>query len=337
MRILDRVFYVAELSANHLGSLERAIRLIESAGVSGASAVKFQTYKPETMTLKDMKSTVSEDHSLWGGQNLFDLYESAMTPWEWHSELFKRARDLNLIAFSSPFDRSAVDFLEQLDCPIYKIASLETSDTDLISYAAETGKPMIISTGASSLEEIAQAVEAARSVIENLTLLVCTSSYPADARDAHILRIQTLKKEFGVKVGLSDHTLGVGVSIAGISLGATVIEKHLTIKRSDGGHDAAFSLEPDEFKLLVEEGNKAHLALGSPEWSIQESEAESRRLRRSLFIAKPVRKGEIATRENIKALRPNTGGPISDLTKLLGRRFKEDYEMGEPASIYCME
>lgn len=329
--------YVAEISANHLGSLSRAHNLIEAASKAGANFVKLQTYTPESMTLDLSRFSVSTDHKLWGGINLFQLYKEAMTPWEWHKELFEHAKELDLGIFSSPFDHLAVDFLESLGCPIYKIASLESGDTELISYAASKNKPIIISTGATTLEEIDLAVAAAEKVRNCLTLLVCTSSYPAVAKDAHIKRISTLRDRFNVDIGLSDHTLGIGVCLAAISLGATVIEKHLTIKRSDGGHDAAFSLEPDEFKLLVEEGNKAYLALGSPEWSIQESEAESRRLRRSLFIAKPVRRGEIATRENVKALRPNTGGPISDLTKLLGRRFKEDYEMGAPASIDCME
>ena len=220
---------------------------------------------------------------------------------------------------------------------MYKIASLETGDVDLISYVASKGKPMIISTGASTLDEIEAAVDAAEKVRDKLTLLVCTSSYPAEAADAHVNRILTLREKFGVDVGISDHTLGIGVSVAAIALGATVIEKHLTIKRSDGGHDAAFSLEPDEFKLLVDEGNKTHAALGNPEWSIQTSEAESRRLRRSLYISKPVKKGEIASRENIRALRPNTGGPISDLSQMLGKRFKSDFTAGEAATINCVE
>jgi N-acetylneuraminate synthase len=285
------------------------------------------------MTLNLSKFRVSSDHNLWGGVNLYQLYEEAMTPWEWHKELFQHASELGIEAFSSPFDRGAVDFLEGLNCPIYKIASLETGDIDLITYAASTGKRMIISTGASTLEEIERAVEAAELVRDKLTLLVCTSSYPADPADAHVNRITTLREKFNVDIGLSDHTLGIGVSVAAIALGATVIEKHLTNQRSDGGHDAAFSLEPDEFKLLVEEGNKAHAALGNPAWSIQVSEAESRRLRRSLYITQPVKKGEIASRENVKALRPNTGGPISDLSQILGRRFKQDLKTGDAATV----
>ena len=328
---------MAEISANHLGSLSRAHLLVEAASRAGANSVKLQTYKAETMTLNLSKFRVSSDHNLWGGVNLYQLYEEAMTPWEWHKELFQHASELGIEAFSSPFDRDAVDFLEGLNCPIYKIASLETGDVDLISYAASTGKRMIISTGASTLEEIERAVEAAELVRDKLTLLVCTSSYPAEPADAHVNRITTLREKFNVDVGLSDHTLGIGVSVAAIALGATVIEKHLTIKRSDGGHDAAFSLEPEEFKLLVEEGNRARAALGSSEWSIQGSEAESRRLRRSLYIVKSVKKGEIATRENVKALRPNTGGPISDLQQILGKRFKSHLNAGDAATIDCME
>ena len=330
-------FFVAEISANHRGSLEIAHNLLELASKAGADAIKLQTYKPETMTLDIEEFSITTDHQLWGGITLFQLYAEAMTPWEWHKELFEHANELGMQAFSSPFDHSAVDFLEELNCPVYKIASMETGDVDLISYVASKGKPMIISTGASTLEEIEAAVMAAERVRDKLTLLVCTSSYPAEAADAHVNRILTLREKFGVDVGLSDHTLGIGVSVAAIAFGATVIEKHLTIKRSDGGHDAAFSLEPDEFKLLVDEGNKAHAALGNPEWSIQTSEAESRRLRRSLYVSKPVKKGEIASRENVRALRPNTGGPIGDLKLMLGKRFKKDYKPGDSATTDCVE
>lgn len=333
---MKRPVFVAEISANHLGSLSRAHDLIEAAAYAGADAVKLQTYTPESMTLDIPRFSVSKDHLLWGGISLFELYKEAMTPWEWHDELFEHARKLGLEAFSSPFDNAAVDFLEKLGCPIYKIASLETGDVDLISYAASKGKRMIISTGASTLVEIQEAVDAAKNVRDQLTLLVCTSSYPAKAEHAHVRRLVNLREKFGVEVGLSDHTLGIGVSLAAITLGATVIEKHLTLKRSDGGHDAAFSLEPDEFRLLVNEGHNAYLALGKQEWSIQESEAESRLLRRSLYIAKNVKKGEIATRDNIKALRPNSGGPIFDLEKIIGKKFRNDYNSGDAATFDCV-
>jgi len=333
---MKRPVFVAEISANHLGSLSRAHDLIEAAAYAGADAVKLQTYTPESMTLDIPRFSVSKDHLLWGGISLFELYKEAMTPWEWHDELFEHARKLGLEAFSSPFDNAAVDFLEKLGCPIYKIASLETGDVDLISYAASKGKRIIISTGASTLVEIQEAVDAAKNVRDQLTLLVCTSSYPAKAEHAHVRRLINLREKFGVEVGLSDHTLGIGVSLAAITLGATVIEKHLTLKRSDRGHDAAFSLEPDEFRLLVNEGHNAYLALGKQEWSIQESEAESRLLRRSLYIAKNVKKGEIATRDNIKALRPNSGGPIFDLEKIIGKKFRNDYNSGDAATLDCV-
>lgn len=333
----NKPFFVAELSANHNGSLERALELVSAASESGADAVKLQTYTPDTMTIDLDKFKVSSDHQLWGGLSLYSLYREAMTPWGWHEEIFDYAQTLGIVCFSTPFDNSAVDFLEKLDCPMYKIASLETGDIDLISYAASKGKPMIISTGASTLEEIDLAVKAASCIRSQLTLLVCTSSYPAQAEDAHIKRILTLRERFKIDVGISDHTLGIGVSIAAISLGANVIERHLTLNREDGGHDAAFSLEPHEFKLLVEEGTKAHISLGNSEWSIQDSEAESRRLRRSLYISRDVKKGELATRENIKALRPNMGGPISALPEIIGKRFVKDLDAGESATTSIVQ
>lgn len=331
-------YFVAEVSANHNQDFNRAMKLVESAANSGADAVKFQTYKPETMTLPKDDFSVSFGHELWGGMNLFDLYASAMTPWEWHRDLFDYAQSLGLTPFSSPFDRSAVDFLETLDCGIYKVASLETSDLDLIEYIANTNKPMIISTGVSTLIEIEKAVNAAiNGGCSNLQLLVCTSSYPAVVEDSHVKRITTLKEHFAVDVGLSDHTLGIGASLAAIALGARTIEKHLTISRSDGGFDSQFSMEPAEFKTLVTEGHAVAKSLGSSEWVIQASENESRRLRRSLYIAENVKSGEIATRDNIKALRPNFGGTIEDLPKILGKRFKNDYLVGSPATIDCVE
>ncbi len=334
----DKVFFIAEVSANHNQRFDRAVKLIDAAADSGATAVKFQTYKPETMTLPKAEFSVSSDHTLWSGVNLFDLYQKAMTPWEWHEELFEYARGRSLVPFSSPFDRSAVDFLEGLDCPIYKIASLETSDLDLIEYVASTGKPMIISTGATTLDEIAQAVEVASlSGCKELQLLVCTSSYPAHPKDSHVRRIVKLREKFGVPVGLSDHTLGLGASLAAITLGARTIEKHITLSRADGGYDSSFSLEPHEFRSLVDEGEAVVESLGSEEWSIQEAEAESRRLRRSLFITKNVQRGDIATRENIKALRPNAGGRIGDISRILGKPFKDNYTSGTAATVECVE
>ena len=328
---LKSPFFIAEISANHLGSFSRAKDLVIAAAGAGATAVKFQTYTADTMTLNIDSLRISKDHELWGGRTLYELYEEAHTPWDWHSELFELCRSLNVIPFSSPFDLTAVNFLETLKCPIYKIASLETSDHALIKKVAETGKPMIISTGATTWEEIKDLVELIKKTGNtNLTLLVCTSSYPANPVDSHINRIATLKKFFGVEVGISDHTLGIGVSLAAIGMGAKVIEKHLTLKRSDGGPDAAFSLEPNEFKSLVEEGTRAFSSLGHSEWSIQKSEKESRRLRRSLYITNDVKAGEKITVSNLRAIRPGEGCSPKFLQELLGRKFKKDFERGTP-------
>ena len=327
-------FFIAEISANHLGSIDRAKLLIESAAEAGASAVKFQTYTPDTMTLDLNSFRVSDDHDLWGGQSLYNLYKEAYTPWEWHKELFDFCKDLSVIPFSTPFDLTAVDFLETLEVEMYKIASLETSDHALIKKVSETGKPIIISTGATEWQEIEEFVEVVQKTgNKNLTLLLCTSSYPADPIDSHINRLKLLKKQFDVSVGLSDHTLGIGVSIAAIAFGATVIEKHLTLNRNDGGLDSAFSLEPKEFKALVEEGNKAFVSIGNPEWQITESEKESRRLRRSLYIVKNVKRGDLITSDNLRAIRPGAGCSPKYLSNLLGKFFAEDYSLGTPMEL----
>lgn len=330
------VNYIAEVSANHLGSLKRAREIVKSAAEAGATSVKFQTYKPETMTLNVNRPEfrVSREHELWGGRSLFSLYAEASTPWEWHEELFELCRNLGVVPFSSPFDLTAIELLESLNAPLYKIASLETGDHELIRAVAETGKPLIVSTGATELieiEELVKVVEKAGN--RDLTLLVCTSSYPSNPADVNLLRMQTLREKFGVKVGLSDHTLGIGVSIAAIALGATAIEKHLTLKRSDGGADGAFSMEAIEFKALVREGNSAFLALGEKTWRIQDSEFESRRLRRSLYIVQDVEVGELVTRENVKAIRPNGGCPPKFIGEVLGKRFKENQSIGTPLHL----
>lgn len=325
--------FIAEVSANHLGSLERALKIIEAAASAGATAVKFQTYTASTMTLNTEKFAVSEDHALWGGRRLFELYEEAFTPWEWHSEMFEYCRKLGVIPFSSPFDLTAVEFLESLDAPMYKIASLETGDHRLINAVAKTGKPLFISTGATEwneIEELVKVVEKAGN--KDLTLLVCTSSYPSEPADAHLRRIQTLKNRFGVKVGLSDHTLGIGVSIAAIALGATAIEKHLTLRRSDGGADGAFSMEPEEFAMLVKEGASAALALGKSDWGLQESEKESRRLRRTLYIVKDVEVGEVVSHENVRAIRPGGGCAPKLIEGMLGMKFARSLKAGTPMS-----
>lgn len=328
------VLFIAEISANHLGSLDRARNLVREAARVGATAVKFQTYTADTMTLNIDEFSVSNDHELWGGKRLYDLYKEAHTPWEWHAELFELSRELGLIPFSSPFDLSAVEFLESLNCPIYKIASLETGDHALIRAVAKTGKPLIISTGATEWDEIEDLVNVVKDTgNENLTLLVCTSSYPAMAADAHLRRMLEIREKLNVKVGVSDHTLGIGVSLAAVGLGAVAIEKHLTLNRSDGGADSAFSMEPDEFQRLVSEGNDAYLSLGKREWSIQDSERESRRLRRSLYIVKDVKAGELLTTENVRAIRPGEGCSPKYLEQLLGKRFSADAKMGTPLRV----
>jgi pseudaminic acid synthase len=333
VKLSDGVLFIAEVSANHLGSFERAKEIVIAAANAGANAVKFQTYTADTMTLDIDSFKVSDDHELWGGRRLYSLYEEAHTPWEWHSELFELCRSLKVLPFSSPFDLTAVEFLESLGAPMYKIASLETGDLRLINAVAKTGKPLIVSTGATQLDEIEDVVKVVEKTgNKDLTLLVCTSSYPSDPADAHLRRIETLKNRFGVKVGLSDHTLGIGVSIAAVALGATAIEKHITLRRSDGGADGAFSMEPEEFAVLVKEGNSAAIALGKSDWSMQESEKESRRLRRSLYVVKDVVAGEVVTHENVRAIRPGGGCSPKLLEEMLGMRFVCDLIAGTPMS-----
>ena len=330
---MESVNYVAELSANHNNSLERAHVIIDAVADAGGSSIKLQTYKPETMTLKldRPEFKVASDNSLWGGRNLFDLYSEAMTPWEWHAELFDHARNRGLTPFSSPFDSSAVDFLESLGCPIYKIASFEIVDTELVAHAAATGKPMIISTGMATLREIAVAVEAAeKGGCEDITLLKATSAYPADAAHANLSTMRALRDSFGWPVGISDHTPGIGVAVAAAALGATVIEKHVTLKRADGGVDSAFSLEPEEFGQLVIESTRAREAIGEISFGPSDGDKESLRFRRSFILTQDVLEGDLLTRENSKALRPGVGLPIAMFAMLEGLAFTSNYREGDP-------
>lgn len=334
----DRPLFIAEISGNHNGSLNRALDLVKAAAEAGADAVKFQTYTASTMTLDLPQFSVSNDHPLWGGRTLYSLYEQAHTPWEWHEELFNLCRKLNVLPFSSPFDLSAVEFLEKLDAPMYKIASLETSDLRLIKSVANTGKPLIISTGATQWEEIEEVVETVNATgNDNLTLLLCTSSYPAEPKDAHVRRMQKLRDSFNVKVGISDHTLGLGVSIAAIARGATVVEKHFTLSRDDEGADSAFSMEPSEFSSLVKEGLAAFESLGNEEWSMQPSEMESRRLRRSLFIAENVRAGEMVSFQNVRSIRPGHGLNAKYQESIQGMVFNGDFVVGTPLSLDMLD
>jgi N-acetylneuraminate synthase len=334
----QKINFIAEISGNHMGSKKRALELIDAAAAAGATSVKFQTYTAETMTLDIDDFSVDAEHELWGGRTLYSLYEEAHTPWEWHEELFNRCRERKVIPFSSPFDVSAVEFLEKLNAPMYKIASLETSDLTLITAVANTGKPLIVSTGATMWDEIEDLVSVIKkSGNEDLTLLVCTSAYPGKAVDAHINRMKTLKDRFKVKVGLSDHTPGIGVSIAAIALGASAIEKHITLRRADGGADGAFSMEPSEFASLVQEGHSANEALGNSIWSIQDSEKESRRLRRSLYVVQDVKVGDLVTPENLRAIRPGAGASPKYYEEFIGKKYTKDCKRGTPMSKELLE
>lgn len=326
-------FVIAEMSGNHNQSLERALEIVEAAAWSGAHALKLQTYTADTMTLNiaDSKFCINDPGSLWKGTTLYQLYQQAYTPWEWHKPIFDRCRELGLIAFSTPFDETAVDFLEELDVPCYKIASFENTDLPLIKKAAGTGKPIIISTGMASAAELDQTVCAAREAGgKDIILLKCTSSYPASPENSNLLTIPHMRQLFDVEVGVSDHTLGIGVAVASVALGATVIEKHFTLDRSDGGVDSAFSLEPQEMKLLVEDSNRAWQALGRVAYGTSETEKASLKFRRSLFIVKDMEAGDTFTRENVRAIRPGYGLSPQYYEIVIGKRINRTAEAGTP-------
>jgi pseudaminic acid synthase len=326
-------FLIAELSGNHNQSLDRALALVDAAASAGAHGLKLQTYTADTMTLDiaDGAFRIDDPTSLWHGRSLYDLYHEAHTPWEWHAEIFDRARAYGMIPFSTPFDHTAVDFLETLDAPLYKIASFEVTDTPLIRRVAETGKPLLISTGMASIEEIRLAVDAAHSAGNNqIVLLKCTSSYPAPASDLNLLTIPAMRERFGCLVGLSDHTRDNVSSIVSIALGATVIEKHMTLDRSEGGVDSAFSLEPDEFATLVQESEVAWTARGQVHFGVSAAEEGSLQFRRSLYCVRDIAQGEQFTSENIRAIRPGFGLPPSDLNAVLGKQAATNVISGTP-------
>jgi len=327
---------VAELSANHNNSIKTALETIRAFADSGASAIKLQTYKPETMTLNldYPEFKVSESNSLWGGRTLFDLYQEAMTPWDWHEELFLECKRAGIFAFSTPFDNTAVDFLETLDCPLYKIASFEVVDVRLIEYVASTGKPMIISTGMASLAEIDQAVAAAKKGgCMDITLLKTTSAYPASPKNSNLRTMPILGQLFGTKFGISDHTLGIGASLAAVALGASVIEKHVTLTRSAGGVDSTFSMEPDEFKSLVNEAETVQDSLGIVHFGPTEGDMASLAFRRTLYLTRDVRAGESISDENSRAVRPGHGMAIANYELVLGLKFVKDFPIGTPVSM----
>ena len=328
-------FIIAEMSGNHNKSFERAKKLIESAANSGAHAIKFQTYTAETMTLdiSDGDFLISDNNSLWCGRNLYDLYDEAHTPWDWHEELFSYAKQLGMIPFSSPFDKTSVDFLEGLDVPCYKVASFECTDLPLVSYIASKGKPMIISTGMASVAEIGETVKTAKdNGCNDIILLKCTSTYPASPKNTNILTIPHLRGLFECEVGLSDHTMGIGASVASVALGATVIEKHFTIKRADGGVDSSFSMEPHELESLVIETERAHQSLGKIKYGPLNDEAKSLVFRRSIYITKDIKAGEILNHENIRVIRPGYGIEPKYLDLVIGRPVKIDAKKGTALS-----
>ncbi|MCJ8219778.1 pseudaminic acid synthase [Aeromonas veronii] len=324
-------YVIAELSANHNGNLDRALAIMTAAKAAGASAVKLQTYRPDTITLKSDRPEFQIHGGLWDGHSLYDLYEWAHTPWEWHQALFAKGRELGLTVFSSPFDFSAVDLLESLDCPAYKIASFELVDLPLIRYAAQTGKPLIMSTGMANEAEIAAAVEMAlKHGNGQLALLHCVSGYPAPAAEYNLRAIPMLRERFGIEVGLSDHTLGAATAIAATTLGATLIEKHFTLARADGGPDCAFSMEPAELTELVTSVNTAHAALGVADYQLTASEQGNRAFRRSLYLVKEMAAGEVLTAEHIKSVRPALGLPPADYDRLIGKRVNRDMAANQP-------
>ena len=328
-------FVIAEMSGNHNRSLDRALAIVDAAGDAGAHALKLQTYTPDTMTIDVATGEfrIGDPGSLWTGRTLYDLYKEAYTPWEWHRPIFDRARQRGLIAFSTPFDASAVDFLESVGAPCYKIASFENTDLPLIRRVAATRKPVILSTGMATVAELDETVRTLRDAgCDEFVLLKCTSTYPATPESTNLLTIPHLRELFDCEVGLSDHTMGVGVAVASVALGATVIEKHFTLSRAEGGVDSAFSLEPAELAQLVVETERAWQALGRVQYGASGEERKSLQYRRSLYVVKDLAAGEVLTSENVRAIRPGLGLAPKHLAQVLGRRVTRDVARGTPLS-----
>ncbi|MEM7102975.1 MAG: pseudaminic acid synthase [Bacteroidota bacterium] len=329
-------FIIAEMSGNHNHDLDRAFAIVDAAAEAGVHALKLQTYTADTITFNSTNPEFLIDNpkSLWYGKNLYELYQEAYTPWEWHGPIFERARSQGLVVFSSPFDETAVDFLEDLDAPAYKVASFENVHVPLLRKIAETGKPVIVSTGASTLADIELAVSTLReSGCKNYVLLKCTSSYPATPENTNILTIPDLAERFDCIAGLSDHTLGIGVALASVSLGARVIEKHITMSRAEGGVDAAFSMEPHEFKSLVEESNRAFEALGNVFYGVTEAEKESLKHKRSIYVVKDVMPGDLISPVNIKVIRPANGLPPVMFDQVIGKQFIKPVKAGTALTL----
>jgi pseudaminic acid synthase len=326
-------FVIAEMSGNHNGSLDRALAMVDAAAAAGAHALKLQTYTADTMTLNIDRDEffIADESSLWKGNSLYKLYELAHTPWAWHATIFARCRERGMVGFSTPFDETAVDFLESLDVPLYKIASFENNHLPLIKKVAATGKPMIISTGMATLGELDEAVRTARAAgCRDLTLLKCTSTYPAPPESSHVLTIPHLRALFGCEVGLSDHTLGIGAAVAAVAHGATVIEKHFTLDRGDGGVDSAFSMQPGELASLVLETGRAWQSLGGVHYGPTAAEQKSLVFRRSLYIAEDVREGDVLTTRNLRVIRPGKGLHPRFFEQILGKRVRRDAKCGTP-------
>jgi pseudaminic acid synthase len=333
------VFVVAELSANHCGSIETAINTIKAMKMAGADAVKLQTYTPNTMTIDCDNEYFQIKHgTIWDGRSLYDLYEEAYTPWEWHPILKKAAEELGLVFFTTPFDRTAVDFLETMNVPAYKIASLEITDLPLIEYIASKGKPVIISTGVATLSDIAEAIEACkRASNEQVIILKCTTEYPTPLEDVNIRTIPNMMETFNKVVGLSDHTLGISVPIAAVSLGACMVEKHFILSRDLGGPDAAFSLDPQEFSSMVKSIREVEKALGKVSYDLATQTLKNREFCRSLFVVKDVKAGEIFTIEKVRSIRPGHGLEPKYLNSILGQKARQDIKRGTPLTWQLIE
>ena len=324
-------FIIAEMSGNHNQSIERALKIIEIAAKSGADAIKLQTYTADTLTINQRGGLfdIEDSTSLWAGRNLYELYQEAYTPWEWHETMYKCAADNGIICFSTPFDDTAVDFLENLNTPAHKIASFENNHHPLLKKVARTGKPVIMSTGASTIANLDESVRILReNGCKDLVLLKCTSNYPATPENSNIRTIPHLNKLFNCEVGLSDHTMGIGVPIAAVTMGATVIEKHFCLSRTEGGVDSAFSLEPDELKSLVIETERAWQSLGKVQYGVQESEKKSLLFKRSIYVVKNIRIGEPFTEENIRVIRPGDGLEPKYYEGLLGKVSNQYFDAG---------
>jgi pseudaminic acid synthase len=326
----SKPFIIAEMSGNHNQSLERALQIVDAAANAGAHAIKLQTYTADTMTMKGAY-TIHDESSLWNGRELYDLYQEAYTPWEWHEPIFAHARKKGLIPFSTPFDETAVDFLESLGVDLYKIASFENTDWPLLKKVAATGKPVIMSTGVSNLSDIDESVRVLREAgCKELVLLKCTSTYPSSPENTNINTIPHLAQLFNCMVGLSDHTMGIGAAVASVALGARVIEKHFTLSRADGGVDSAFSLEPHELKSLVVESERAFLSLGNIQYGIQKAETKSQLYKRSLYLAKDIQQGDTFTRDHIKIIRPGLGLAPKHLDRVIGKKAMQNIKAGTP-------